>query len=110
MNDSKPIDARTLSSPDSQERAPDFMDIVEARAREALGGALPGEGAKVPPPPGPSTDTGPGAPSAKSTSAAQLEANRRNAQRSTGPRTAEGKRHSSLNAMRHGAYARPQAI
>jgi hypothetical protein len=31
----------------------------------------------------------------------QLEANRRNAQRSTGPRTEEGKRVSALNARRH---------
>ena len=32
----------------------------------------------------------------------QIEANRRNAQRSTGPRTAEGKARSSLNNLRHG--------
>jgi hypothetical protein len=32
----------------------------------------------------------------------QLEANRRNAQRSTGPKTAEGKERSSLNNLRHG--------
>jgi hypothetical protein len=32
----------------------------------------------------------------------QLEANRRNALRSTGPKTDEGKRHSRLNAVRHG--------
>jgi hypothetical protein len=32
----------------------------------------------------------------------QLEANRRNAQRSTGPRTTEGKARSSLNNLRHG--------
>jgi hypothetical protein len=32
----------------------------------------------------------------------QLEANRRNAQRSTGPRTAEGKSNSSRNNLRHG--------
>ncbi len=31
----------------------------------------------------------------------QLEANRRNAQRSTGPRTEEGKKVSALNARRH---------
>ena len=31
----------------------------------------------------------------------QLEANRRNAQRSTGPRTAEGKKVAALNARRH---------
>ncbi len=34
--------------------------------------------------------------------AQQIEANRRNAQNSTGPRTEEGKRNSSLNAYRHG--------
>ena len=33
---------------------------------------------------------------------AQLQANRLNAQLSTGPRTAEGKKRSSLNALRHG--------
>lgn len=43
---------------------------------------------------------------AKSTSAKQLAANRRNAQRSTGPRTDAGKTSSSRNAIRHGAYAR----
>jgi hypothetical protein len=32
----------------------------------------------------------------------QLEANRRNAQRSTGPKTPEGKAHSSRNNLRHG--------
>jgi hypothetical protein len=36
----------------------------------------------------------------------QLEANRRNAQQSTGPRTEEGKKTSSLNALRHGLTAR----
>jgi hypothetical protein len=35
-------------------------------------------------------------------SAKQLEANRRNAQKSTGPTTAEGKSKSSLNNLRHG--------
>jgi hypothetical protein len=33
---------------------------------------------------------------------ARLEANRRNAQKSTGPRTARGKAHSRLNALRQG--------
>ncbi len=38
-------------------------------------------------------------------SAAQSDANRRNAQRSTGPNTAEGKAASSRNAVRHGILA-----
>jgi hypothetical protein len=33
---------------------------------------------------------------------AQLKANRENAKRSSGPRTIEGKKRSSLNAFRHG--------
>jgi hypothetical protein len=36
----------------------------------------------------------------------QLEANRRNAQQSTGPRTEAGKKTSSLNALRHGLTSR----
>ena len=36
----------------------------------------------------------------------QLAANRRNAQRSTGPRTAEGKAASRYNALKHGIFAR----
>jgi hypothetical protein len=39
------------------------------------------------------------------TSFRQFEANRRNALRSTGPKTEESKRHSRLNAMRHGLTA-----
>jgi hypothetical protein len=36
----------------------------------------------------------------------QMEANRRNAQQSTGPRTEIGKKRSSLNALRHGLTSR----
>src|SRR5258708_8199817 len=39
------------------------------------------------------------------TSFRQFEANRRNAQRSTGPKTREGKRRSRRNAVRHGLCA-----
>jgi hypothetical protein len=39
------------------------------------------------------------------TSFRQIEANRRNANRSTGPRTEEGKRQSRRNALRHGLTA-----
>ena len=42
-------------------------------------------------------------------SAAQITANRRNALRSTGPRTAAGKARSCLNARKHGLYARDQS-
>ena len=38
---------------------------------------------------------------------ARLAANRANAQKSTGPRTERGKRRAALNALRHGAFARP---
>src|SRR6266700_7091747 len=38
-------------------------------------------------------------------SAAQIEANRLNSQRSTGPVTDEGKANSRLNAFKHGAFA-----
>jgi hypothetical protein len=40
------------------------------------------------------------------TSAKQIRANQQNAQLSTGPRTPEGKAISSLNAIKHGLYAR----
>jgi hypothetical protein len=40
----------------------------------------------------------------------KIEANRSNAQRSTGPRTAEGKRTSSRNAMKHGILAREVVV
>ncbi|MFO0889937.1 MAG: hypothetical protein U0790_12460 [Isosphaeraceae bacterium] len=39
------------------------------------------------------------------TSAARIEANRRNAQRSTGPRTEAGKQAVRLNALKHGLDA-----
>ncbi|HVN27799.1 MAG TPA: hypothetical protein VMT64_04900 [Candidatus Binataceae bacterium] len=45
-------------------------------------------------------------PPEKSVSARKLAANRANAERSTGPRTAAGKARSSLNALRHGILAR----
>ena len=40
----------------------------------------------------------------------QINANRRNARKSTGPKTAEGKRRSSRNALKHGLLAREVVI
>jgi hypothetical protein len=45
-----------------------------------------------------------------STLTARWAANRRNARRSTGPRTEEGKQVSSRNAMKHGVYAGPHPV
>ncbi len=42
------------------------------------------------------------------TNDARLAANRQNAKKSTGPRTAAGKAWSSQNAFRHGAYSQPR--
>ena len=44
------------------------------------------------------------------TSEKQIEANRRNAQAATGPKTEEGKSRSSLNAMRHGLTGQVTAM
>jgi hypothetical protein len=41
------------------------------------------------------------------TSFRQVEANRRNARKSTGPNTVEGKQRSRCNAVRHGLIAEP---
>ncbi|MEN6336682.1 MAG: hypothetical protein ABFE01_20705 [Phycisphaerales bacterium] len=43
-------------------------------------------------------------------SAAQVQANRSNSQKSTGPRTAEGKERASQNAVKHGLLAREAVI
>jgi hypothetical protein len=41
---------------------------------------------------------------------AQIRANRRNAQKSTGPRTPQGKAVVSQNAIKHGLFARQDVI
>ena len=41
---------------------------------------------------------------------ALLAAARRNAQHSTGPRTAAAKQNSKLNALKHGRYALPETL
>ncbi|MGE3852566.1 MAG: hypothetical protein AB7K09_12555, partial [Planctomycetota bacterium] len=51
------------------------------------------------------TTTDPNNTKPNPTSNARIEANRRNAQRSTGPRTAAGKERSSRNGWRHGLTA-----
>ena len=43
-------------------------------------------------------------------SPAQILANRLNSQKSTGPRSAEGKAASSMNALKHGARAESRII
>jgi hypothetical protein len=53
------------------------------------------------------TDT---TPAARPTSVRQIEANRRNALRSTGPKTPKGKQISRLNALTHGLRAKDVVI
>src|ERR1700704_2799417 len=68
-----------------------------AASRAAAPAADPNQSANA----GPRTSIG----RRRMTSFRQFEANRRNAQRSTGPKTEEGKRRSRRNAMRHGLSA-----
>jgi hypothetical protein len=53
----------------------------------------------------PSSSDGPPSHAGKAVSPRKLAANRQNAQRSTGPRTTEGKQKSSMNAFKHGIFA-----
>ena len=46
----------------------------------------------------------------KKATKAQIRANRENAKKSTGPRTAEGKARVSLNALKHGLLARDTVL
>lgn len=46
----------------------------------------------------------------KTMSLQQIEANRRNALKSTGPQTPEGKAAVSLNALKHGLFARQVVV
>lgn len=49
-------------------------------------------------------------PSKAVTSETKIASNRRNASKSSGPRTKRGKKHSSFNALRFGLYAGPQVL
>src|SRR4029077_12703443 len=44
------------------------------------------------------------------TSSARIEANRRNCQRSTGPKTEDGKNRSRLNAVKHGMTSQTDVL
>lgn len=102
----------------ASEQSPEVDHIIGSRHAESIAdsaGAEPhsqgtqdcDEPIDREPMPRPSSGGEEGVP--RRTSKAQVEANRRNATKSTGPRTAAGKRQSSLNAMTHGAYGRAQA-
>lgn len=49
-------------------------------------------------------------PSSRSVSAAQLRANRKNARSSTGPRSVDGKRRSSRNAIKHAIFCKEMLL
>ena len=85
-----------------------FINIADAW-RKPLDPPPPGRGEGTPPQ---LSDRGANANNEGTTpiSAKQQAANQRNAQKSTGPRSEDGKARSSLNAVRHGIYGRPNAI
>ena len=58
----------------------------------------------------PATEDSDTSPPPRHTSVRQIEANRRNALHSTGPRTPEGKQASRLNALRHALRAEEMII
>lgn len=68
---------------------------------------MPKPTANKPPTPNPETSS-PTTP--KPVSQRKLAANRKNARKSTGPKTPEGKKRSSLNALKHGLLAREVVI
>jgi len=83
-------------SHDNQESTQNMQDAPLPAKSTAEGTATGAATASSPPQKG----------QAKSVSAAKLAANRRNAQHSTGPQTAEGKAKSSQNSCKHGFFAR----
>jgi len=92
-----------MEGPELGGGAPEPADSSADELLQSVAGLRDGENAD-PHPGGPGTGDRP-------PSEARVNANRANALRSTGPRTAHGKQRSSLNAFRHGAYSmRPHAV
>jgi len=92
---------------DAQHDLDEVADDGIATGRDGVDEATT-QGSTDPEPSGPSEptveDPRPARTWKKTMSASQIAANGRNARRSTGPRTGEGKNRSSRNAVRHGGY------